>query len=466
MIKSKGWYMTPKRKTGVQKKWWETTPAIISAVAAMIVAITGLITLFHKSTSTPVVVIRPIEAINIKTNGPKENPKPPILKDEKPFTVAMNQPIYEMNASMETGITRQPCDVISIKTFPVFPYYLVNSYNRYPENNNIYWLSLDGKNICTYRLHVKVWFHPDPSIAQVRNEEFIDTLQIAEKINKKKNPGLEIKAKTDQHFPLPGSYRIWALSDSKAKRILKQDNFSIQVIAANHVYWDLKDPDGKQVDFGFLLASLSAWSILPEKPPSQLRKLATRYLSPGSDPEKWMKACYGDLFHSDTHMVIQSLPGYWPPQGAQLDSLQKIRTPAMVLEGKRANSLEAALLIAALKNAASEELNFRMVLFALPVDSRNDEGEKRFLLGWSHKGKEWRAVDLSDPNNVDFDANVQEATDRLATVLQQRGQEISGSLKEKGVFYDEKQSIAKQTLLALDFEKAPKHYFIAGLSEE
>jgi hypothetical protein len=46
--------MTAKRATQKQKRWWETTTALISAVTGLIIAITGLIALFYRPTpSTP-----------------------------------------------------------------------------------------------------------------------------------------------------------------------------------------------------------------------------------------------------------------------------------------------------------------------------------------------------------------------------------------------------------------------------
>ena len=55
--------MTAKRVRQKQKRWWETTPALISAVATLIIAITGLIALFY-------VPIPPI-------------PTPPIYQEDK-----------------------------------------------------------------------------------------------------------------------------------------------------------------------------------------------------------------------------------------------------------------------------------------------------------------------------------------------------------------------------------------------
>lgn len=45
--------MTAKKTTQKQKRWWETTTALISAVTGLIIAITGLIALFYRPNPSP-----------------------------------------------------------------------------------------------------------------------------------------------------------------------------------------------------------------------------------------------------------------------------------------------------------------------------------------------------------------------------------------------------------------------------
>lgn len=67
--------MRQKRVPNVQKNWWETTPAIISAIAALIVAVTGLIAVFNRPSPplTPIVTLPPPTATedpdNLLKNG-------------------------------------------------------------------------------------------------------------------------------------------------------------------------------------------------------------------------------------------------------------------------------------------------------------------------------------------------------------------------------------------------------------
>jgi hypothetical protein len=61
---------------------------------------------------------------------------------------------------------------------------------------------------------------------------------------------------------------------------------------------------------------------------------------------------------------------------------------------------------------------------------------------------------------------VQQASAKLAEVLQNQGDKILPLLNTKGVFYDESKPLAQQTLLALDFYIAPRYFGIGGLAQE
>lgn len=371
----------------------------------------------------------------------------------------------KVSAKLEPKSIVEGCELLNVKIFPVFPYYLVNTYNKAPDNDYIYWALITGKNTCNTRLLIKMWFKPDTLKAIVNKEEFYSTIESGNEINKKANPELKIISKADENFNLSADWKIFSTSDNKEVKI-KQGDDRILVIADNTMYWALKNSDGKPVDSGFLLASLSAWSILPKKPPQELGDRATRYLGQGNNPGEWMKNCYTDLFRSAGPVIVHSYEDPWPPRGEGGKSQQRIRTSEMILAGKKADSLEVALLIAALKNAVAEDLHFRLALFALPLNSQKDIGVKRFLLAWSPEGGEWRAIDLTEPNKLDFDLNVKQASEILAGILQTQREKILPLLDKKGVFYDDKQTLAQQTLLAVDFGIAPEYFYVAGLTRE
>lgn len=372
----------------------------------------------------------------------------------------------------------QACKNLKVKTFKVFPYYLVNSYNKAPEDGYMYWAAISGKNPCDQPLLIRIWFTPHQN-AKVEKEQ-IDTRvgpreEIVEKKGRK-NPLLKIQAKTDDDVIINGGWKIFDVSKG-VPSLCNQDPFCIRVIKENHVYWDLRNPDNHPADIGFLLASLSAWSILPKNPHQELKNRASSYYRLGNDPEKWLRACYNDLFHSTTPVQVHRYADQWPLRGEEMKSIQRIRTWEMVLKEKKADSLEAAMFIAAIKNAMStlnDDLKFRLVLFALPLDPVKDEGEKRFLLAWAPKKserravdpKEWQAVDLTNPNELDFEQNVRQTSTVLSQVLQTQGEKIFTLLNKQGVFYDQTKPLALQPLLGVDFHLASAHYYIAGLRDE
>lgn len=374
----------------------------------------------------------------------------------------------DINAT-KTNIYQKSCEMLKIKTFPIFPYYLVNTYNKNPKNKYIYWVSVSGKNECPERLQIRLLFKPDPLKAKASKEHHDVTIDPSDKeIDERKDFGVKIIAKAEETFPLPGEWKILSLDNTTVDKTLRQDDFTIQVIADKHIYWDLKNPDGQPVDFGFLLASLSSWSELPRTPPQELGKRAADYLGQESDPDQWLRKCYNDLFRSDTAIKVQPFADPWPLPGEGDLSLEKIRSWEMILAEKQADPLEAALLMACLKDAVlkTKNLRFRLVLFALPLTAEKCEGEKQFLLAWSAKGKDWSAFDITAPNDLDFDQNVQQASAKLAEVLQIQGATIFPLLDKKGVFYDESKPLPQQTLLALDFSIAPRYFGIAGLAQE
>jgi hypothetical protein len=375
----------------------------------------------------------------------------------------------------------QSCESLRVNTFPVFPYYLINSYNLAPDECYMYWARISGKNTGKRLLLIRVWFKPDPPNAEAKLEE-IDTnveplIEIPEK-ERRKNPLLTIKTKMENDVILTGRWKIFPVIDGVVKGSCNQDPFSIRVVAENHIYWDLRNPEKQPVDFGFLLASLSAWCQLPTSVPPQISDRAERYYRQAKDPEGWLKACYEDLFGGPAAAVqVHPFIDPWPLRGEGLQSVQRIRTWDMVLREGKADSLEAALLLAALNNAKSmkyEESACRLVLFVLPLDEAHDQGEKRFLLAWAPREsvwraadpKEWRAIDLTAPNKVDFDLNVQQASSLLTHVLQIQGERIFPQLNKLGVYYNDVKPLTQQSVLALDFCLAPKQYYIAGLRGE
>ena len=437
---------------------WKKISAILSSFVALVGTIAVLIAHFNTITNF----------INDKIIGKRPEISPVV------DTTKETKPVKPLNEAL------QACKYLKVKTFSVFPYYLVNSYNQAPDMSYMYWAAISGKNDTDQPLLIRIRFKPDPPNAEVKKAE-IDTAvgphqEIGEERGRK-DPQLKINAKTDEDFFITGEWKIFDMSQGVSGNTCNQDQFRIRIIKENHVYWDLRNPDKEPADFGFLLASLSAWSILPHNPPRELKEQANNYYSQGKNPETWLRACYNDLFRRDNPIQVHRFTDPWPLRRAGLQSIERIRTWQMILAGRMADSLEAALCIASLKNALSrqhEDLNFRLVLFALPLNPANDHGEKRFLLAWAPTAsewrsvdlQEWRAIDLSSPNGLDFAENVKQASSLLTQVLQTQGDKIFPLLNKQGVYYEQTQPLARQSVLALDFHIAPEYYYIAGLRGE
>jgi hypothetical protein len=121
------------------------------------------------------------------------------------------------------------------------------------------------------------------------------------------------------------------------------------------------------------------------------------------------------------------------------------------------NSIEAALLISGLRNTVSRILKSRLVLYAIPDPEEKDKGCKQFFLSWSTDGKNWRALDVTDPNQLGFEENEGQATSKVKNLLESESGILS-ALSSSGVFIDE-----KKTIFALDFDRASKSFRIRGL---
>jgi len=230
------------------------------------------------------------------------------------------------------------------------------------------------------------------------------------------------------------------------------DPVSVLVLAEDIVYWDLKRPDGTNVPFDFILASLTAWPLAQNE---AISARGSKYLDPDMSMDKWMENCYQDLFANKRHrLVVDPYEDPWPPAGKNGDSMQTIKTPQEALQVRKVNSLEAALLVSALEYSVFKDSQ-RLVLLALPAADSDNPGAKQFLLAWPKKKDTWEAIDLTAPNGTPFQQNLASATARLDTAL--KSAPILKELGSGGIY------IAKERrLLAIDFLKAAQVYQIKG----
>jgi hypothetical protein len=341
-------------------------------------------------------------------------------------------------------------------TFPKVPYYLLNTLRQ--RDQEIYWAKLKGKNNCSYPLNVKIKFEViNSEIARATDKEYTFTVMVKEEKNEDLDPFFEF-TRDDINTDLRVRCQIINWDTNKAIRL---DTKIIELISKNYFCWNLKDPTNKEVSLAFLLASLSAWSLNPDE---AIKKRARQFLKEtdgGVDPSEssrhWFKSCYSDLFHGPNRLNVHPYSKPWPPTHEGDESMQQIRNPAQVLNAKHSDSIEAALLISALRNAVSKILKSRVVLYAIPDPQEKDKGCKQFFLSWSTDGENWQALNVTDPNQMSFEENEKQATSKVKNLLESESGILS-ALNNRGVFIDE-----KKTILALDFDRASKSFRIRGL---
>ena len=348
------------------------------------------------------------------------------------------------------------CHTLEVVTFPKVPYFLVNTLRE--RNQEIYWARLKGKNNCGRPLNVEITFEViNSDIAKSTKQPYGFTVEDEEEKNEEVDPYFEFLQDNPNAF-LKVLYRI---KDSDSGKVIRLDTKTIEVISKDTFCWNLKDPTNKEVPLTFLLATLSAWSLSPDE---AIKKRARQFLKEtggGVDPSefslRWFKNCYSDLFHGPNRLNVHPYSKPWPPTHEGDESMQRIRNPAQLLDIKHSDSIEAALLISALRNAVSKRLKSRLILYAIPDPEEKDKGCKQFFLSWSTDGKNLRALNLTDPNQMNFEENEGQATSKVKNLLESESGILS-ALDSRGVFIDE-----KKTIFALDFDIASKSFRIRGL---
>jgi hypothetical protein len=341
------------------------------------------------------------------------------------------------------------CPSLFIKFIPRFPYYLINTFKKNQRNPYIYWTVLAGVNDCLEPKPVEVRFAVrNKTVAQATDIPWKRTFKVGEKVPREPvDPQFEFLQRAENTT----LEVTWEIKDQNTNRTIASDTERIPVISDDYIDWNFKDHEGKNVPADFLLASLTAWSLTPGE---VIRSQAKKYFpgpggqtSPGDSLRQWFSLCYEDLFQGPEAVKVSPYSEPWPPFGQGGTGLERIRHPREILQIKEANSLEAALLVAALRNGGLKRIRSRLCLFALP-QADFYTGLKQFLLSWSVDGLEWYAIDLTDPNKINFNENTS------------RGDILAG-LNERGVVVDNSYHI-----FAIDFDKASIIYDIGGLPQK
>jgi hypothetical protein len=349
------------------------------------------------------------------------------------------------------------CANFEIRTFAQIPYYLVNTIKK-QQGERIYWAFLAGENRCKNPVNIKVKFEViNREIASTSGKDQPFTIRSGETKSQSIDPDFKFY-RDDVDTPIKVR---WEILNWDTNKPLKGDTPTIELVSKKYVYWNLKDPSEKFLPLDFLLASLSAWALNPDEPTRERSKEFLKEIDPAIDScesyRRWLKRCYTDLFFSATRLYVRPYLEPWPPTGEGQEGKQIIRSPMEILDTRDPNSLEALLLISAFREVSCRIVDSRLALFALPTRDEGKAGVKRFLLSWSIDGKDWFAIDMTNPHTLSFEENETRTTSELKDLLKS-SEQILLALNKNGVFIDKERKI-----LALEFDKAARSYQIAGL---
>lgn len=388
------------------------------------------------------------------------------------------------------------CANLEVRTFKQMPYYLIPTLVK-KHREFLYWAALSGKNNCNEVLDVVVKFfisEESPLLASL-DEESKEIDKGASKQDELINPGMNYRGlgKTMERNAR-GTRTFWSGTVDSKKEVTeflipkirfpatedpdgiltvvweirtRKDNLEIHrrtqhinIISKNYIYWDLKDGSGVNVDPKFLLASLSAWTRIKDP---KLERQAQQYLSAVAPRQSrpWFKGCYNALLGPEGLLKVHPDTSPWPLTGTGDESRQRVRSPVEFITGNATDPapLEAVLLVAALANNLRQKPG--LTLFALPLQT--DSAAKRFLLAWSDNGIDWRALDLTAPQNLGFEDNEARTTAELANLLKSKP-DILSKLNGTGIFIvGENLSEVSRQVVALNFTKAAEINQIQGL---
>lgn len=332
------------------------------------------------------------------------------------------------------------CHTTDVETPKRVPYSLRNFINS-RDHDFLYWFLLVVDNSkCKEPLHLSVEFKVREGPATATAEPAAYTINAGKSLTERVNPGFE--------FENPGLVEdavlsvSWYIYSGEPRQFVRKDTREIEVLARNRIVWDLTSSKGP-VPRSFLLASLTAWTLAPEKP--LLDDGTSGCIDNIAELSQCLQSHYERLFGSPEWVKVTPYRGNFPPEGVQV-----VRTPVEVLTSKRATPLEAALLLTA---AIRQVMDVSTIaLFTVP----NDVNSVAFLLGWDEGGGNWYAISLM-PAAVrhSFDGNRDESTLQLRAILEKQP-ELVAILGREGVF-------SGNGITALQFEIAKKLWKIRGL---
>jgi hypothetical protein len=333
-----------------------------------------------------------------------------------------------------------------IRVFPVMPWALKP---MIASNPSLYWLLLRAENHSDkpVQLDVRCEVLNEPPVATCAKQPWSISLVAGQKKDEKIDPRLTFlsTAGPDTNVDLQLTWRI--MDDGGADVEGGRQTVTIRIPPRHAFYWDLKDAAGREVPKEFLVASLAAWAMTAEKNPvyqeGKESRLSCSQQGTGAVPcasmTEFLDRVYSGILTRPDRLAISPGIPQLPPAEASVD----LRTPQEVLTLKKANPIEAALLVGALSQEPTEWYGMRLAGASIRGAGESDA---RVLILWTDPADRWHAVDLTK-TNLSFTEN------RQATNLAQEPwfqKDVLPALARTGVFLD----LGTPRRVFLEFSKA------------
>jgi hypothetical protein len=322
------------------------------------------------------------------------------------------------------------------RVFPVMPWALRP---MVASSLSLYWLSLHIENHSgePVQLQVNCAVLNEPPVAACDTKPWETSLGPGEVRNEKIDPRLTFLSTagpdTDIDLQL-----TWRVTDDKGTAVEGgRQTVTMRIPPRNTFYWDLTDAEGKPVPKEFLVASLSAWTKTAEKNPIYQEGKTLRQEC--ADMTAYLSKVYSEILTNPDRLAISPGVPLLPPANASVE----FRTPQEVMEQKKANPIEAALLVGALSQEPTQWYGSRLAAASIRA---NDGSSVQVLILWTDPPDRWNAIDLTKTNLL-FAENQQ------ASHLTQEPwflNDVLPALEKSGVYF----AVGTQRRVVLEFSRA------------
>jgi len=328
-----------------------------------------------------------------------------------------------------------------VRVFPVMPWALKP---MVASNPSLYWLLLHVENQGDRPAHldVKCEVLNEPPVAACATLPWSISLSPGETKDEKIDPRLRFlnDAGPDTAIDLQ---LTWRVTDDRGIEVEGgRQTVTIKIPPRNAFFWDLKDAAGREIPKEFLVASLAAWTRTVERNP--IYEEGKRLRDGCASMTAFLDRVYSELLRNADRLAISPGVPPLPPMNASVE----LKTPREVLDLKRANPVEAALLVAALAQEPAEWYGMRLAGASV---RRAPGSDPRILILWTDPAGRWNAVDLTK-TDVPFDENRRLSDGVLEPWFES---DVLPALEERGVYVN-----PNPRRMFLEFSKAAVKYGI------